>query len=165
MKSYKTLPNISFKHLSFSRRHWTCSSYTSFCRSCSNASKISQNLWKHTVSMTIYYEQSDQLQQNDWNCIGRFTDRLEKLVFSLECCFCISWSLYGTTVNQTCVIVHSTHHIFSSLFGILVANSWIEYFKLFHPTCNFVLSVFQKISDWEYLSIKERSNRRLQKPV
>jgi hypothetical protein len=104
--------------------------------------------WRFITNKVIDY------QQNDWNCIGRFTDRLEKLVFSLECCFFISWSLYGTTVNQTCVIVHSTQHIFSSLFGILVANSWIEYFKLFHLTCNFALSVFQKISEGGYLSIK-----------
>ena len=95
-------------------------------------------------------------QQNDWNCVGIFTDWLQKLVFSLECCFCISWSLYGATVNQTCAIVHSTRTFFQVSFGILIANSWREYFKLFYPTWNFTLRVFQKISEGEYLNIKER---------
>jgi hypothetical protein len=114
MKSCPTIPNISSKHLSFSWRHSTCSSYNSFCRSYSNASKISQNPWQHTVFHDDLIRTCDQLSAK-WNCIGTFTDWLEKLVFFLESCLRISWSLYGTTVNQTCVIVHSTQHTVPTL--------------------------------------------------
>jgi len=155
MKSYKTLHNISDKHLSSSRRHLTCTSYISFRRSCSNASKISQNLWEHIVSMTIYYEQSDHLSAK-WLKLHRHIQTGYKnwyFPLNVASVFPDPYMAPRSISLLLLFIQHSTLSQFS--FGILIANSWIEYFKLFHPTWHFALSVLQKISEGEYLNIKK----------